>query len=145
MAALRPPRRQAGFTLIELMIVLLIIALVAALAVPQLTQSRKSGHEVSAIGSLRSIKTSQERYRQLRGRFGTVADLVAMGLLDESFSGPRSGYVFASPSAPTTTGFEVTAEPMNAQAGDRYFYLNASGVVRFSTAGTADATSAPIR
>lgn len=138
------PLPEAGFSLLELMIIILIIGLIAALAIPQLTQSRKSGNEVSAIGSLRAIKTSQERHRQLYGRFGSMPELIATDMLDESFTTPRSGYVFATPSPPSSSGFSVTAEPENPQAGDRYFFLDASGVIRFSTAGTADATSRPI-
>ena len=57
-------RRNKGFTLIELMIVIAIIAIIAAIAIPNLIQARKHGNETAAIGALKTLATSQSIFRE---------------------------------------------------------------------------------
>ncbi|MCA8960005.1 MAG: prepilin-type N-terminal cleavage/methylation domain-containing protein [Planctomycetes bacterium] len=138
-------KRREGFTLIELMIVVAIIAIIAAIAIPSLLAARISGNEASAISSLRTMSTVGEQYRTRFGSYATtLADMQTAGYIDNVLgSGSKSGYDFTFTGGATT--WSCTADPSIAgRTGERGFFADESGVIRFVTSGTASATSSPV-
>jgi type IV pilus assembly protein PilA len=153
-------RKQKGFSLIELLIVVAIILIIAAIAIPNLLRSRIAANEASAVGSIRTINTSEVTYAStypqvgfntldmLGGAGGTLS---GAGLLDSVLaSGTKSGYSFAVTTAGATgtgpsTTYDVHGDPQNSQTGQRHFFSDQSGVIRFNTAAAATATDSPLQ
>jgi prepilin-type N-terminal cleavage/methylation domain-containing protein len=153
-------KKQKGFSLIELLIVVAIILIIAAIAIPSLLKSRIAANEASAVGSVRSINTSQVTYSTACTFYAaTLAELNAGALcaaganeIDPVLAaGIKSVYTITSVSPGTTaagtnaTTFDVHADPQTAGvSGVRHFFSNESLVIRVNPAAVATNASTPL-
>jgi len=145
-------KRNKGFSLIELLIVVAIILIIAAIAIPNLLKARRSANEGSATASMRTIGSGELLYRSTQGAFTTLAGLSADGVIDNVLgAGSKSGYQFvASPGAGTLAPlqFTATAQPLAiggpTASGTRYYFTDESQVIRYSLTAVPDSTGMPI-
>jgi type IV pilus assembly protein PilA len=161
-------RKAKGFSLIELMIVVAIILIVAAIALPNLIRSKLAANEASATSSMRSINTAEIAYNVTYPNVGYSATLSVLGpgsgsncvtagsatstgacLIDNVLqTGTKSGYVFSltgSALVPATT-YTSTGDPQVAgTSGQRHFYSDATGVIRANQTNAATSADSPIQ
>ena len=157
-------RKQKGFSLIELLIVVAIILIIAAIAIPNLLRARMSAYEASAVASIKAINAAQISYMSAYPTVGFATTLSALGgtscapptpasacLIDTQLaSGTKSGYSFTMSGATGTpnASYQIRADPLVPnQTGTRYFCSFADGVIRFGSTSltTCDSSATPLQ
>src|SRR5207247_5065777 len=92
---LRNMKKQDGFSLLELLIVVAIILIIATIAIPSLLRSRQAANEAHAVANLRTLNTAEVQYiSSHQGQYGAIPELITAGLLDDRYSKGSAGYDF---------------------------------------------------
>jgi type IV pilus assembly protein PilA len=157
---MRPRKRQRGFSVVEVVVLVAILLVIAAIAIPNLLHSNLSGNESSTVASLRALNAACANYSMLYGGYprslsnlgpGDAANSTSAALIDATLaSGTKSGYVFTYTAGAIGIGgnvlsYNITANPATpGSTGQRRFFTDQSGVIRTNRANAADASSTPI-
>jgi type IV pilus assembly protein PilA len=162
--SVRRPLRSNGFTLMELLIVMAIIAILMLIAIPTVGSLKKKANDLSAIQSLHTVLNAQNMYESNYPTNGYACSMAALGgdpktgapsitaaqlIQPDLASGAKSGYIFTISNCTKInlggtdriTGYTITAVPQTVgQTGDRAFCGDQSGIIKFDPAGGTNCT-----
>lgn len=151
---------QLGFSLIELLIVVAVIGIIAAIAVPNLLSSRRAANEGSALAAMRVISSSEATYQSTAGAgsYGDLAALSTLRLIDPVIAAAtigggtaKNGFLFSAENIPGIgiPAFDAKSQPSThttvsiiTGTGSRSFFVNEAGVIFYNTTGTAPTCTA---
>ena len=147
--------KQKGFSLIELLIVVAIILIIAAIAIPNLMRSKMAANEASAVASLRTLNTSAVSFSTTYGSYPTALSNLAPSSTPSSTSadlidsvlalGQKSGYAFSWGTGSTAgVTYTINADPLSTSTGQRHFFTDQSLVIRANTSAVATVNDLPI-
>ncbi len=139
-------KKEKGFSLIELLIVVAVIGIVASIAVPNLVQSQLAARESTAINAVCSLVTAQVAYAAKSGSGNFAADLAALqgANLIDSVLGSGTGEAYSFWVTGSGVQYEINARPLvYGSSGIRSFYTDESGAIRYTTADAAATASSP--
>ena len=155
-------RFDKGFSLIELLIVVAIILVIAAIAIPNFIRSKMAANEAAAVQNLRNTTTAEVVYSTTYGISfspslvalagnGVVIDQTHAALIDPVLgAGTKSGYTFTysiltQDAQGHVTGYALNADPLATNTGTRHFYTDQTSLIRANSSASAAATDPPLQ
>ena len=151
---------SSGFSVVHLVVLIAILLVITAIAIPGIVRSKFSRNEAAAIGALQTLNSACVTYRDKYGGYpralanlgpGAALNASSAALIDASLaSGTTEGYVLkylpgATDAAGNPLSYSITAVPSTpGRTGQRQFYTDQSGVIRANKGTAADVTSTPI-
>jgi prepilin-type N-terminal cleavage/methylation domain-containing protein len=158
----RKGKKAAGFSLIELLIVVAVILIIAGTAIPNFIRSKMRANEAGAVANMRNVCTANVVYNTTYGMGFALGlanlggnpatpDPTAAGLIDSVLSsGVKSGYIYtytvlASDAFGNAVAYSLNADPITpGTSGDRHFYTDQSALIRQSLTGPAGPSDTPL-
>ncbi|PYP88422.1 MAG: hypothetical protein DMF61_07465 [Blastocatellia bacterium AA13] len=144
-------KSEAGFSLIEMLIVVAIISIITAIAVPNLRKTRQAANAASAIQSIRTISSGEQLYLQKNRVYGTLSELLLNGNIDPVVgSGNKSGYdlIIAVISDPDPNfdkrKFTANADPPEDDGTFAHYFTDETLVIRIKIGAPATVADSPI-
>jgi prepilin-type N-terminal cleavage/methylation domain-containing protein len=144
-------RKDRGFSLVELLIVVGVLAIIFAIAVPHLLSTRSSAQASSAKGDLKTLHSAEVAYLAGagHGQYGTLPQLEALNLLPAGFSSGDTTYTRFNYTCTLTLGtgngtFSISCIPPLINQSTPALFLDDSGAIRYSATAAADSSSTPV-
>ena len=151
-------KKEKGFSLVELLIVVGIILVISAIAIPNLIKAKIAANEGSAVASLRTILTGETAFSGACPSIGFTPNLADLSTattcpsgneqIDSQLaSGKKSGYSFAISGVTGTpaTTFVANADPLSTGSGKRHFYIDQTGVIHYNWSAPATSTDSALQ
>jgi len=132
-------KKEKGFSLLELLIVVAIILLIATIAIPSLLRSRQAANESHAVANLRTLNTAEVQYISSYQQYGPLTNLVSVGLLDSRYMSGSAGYSYTVTLGMGALDYTASAVAQSPNAGRFDYFTMPDYVIRYST----DPTRAP--